>query len=139
MCIYIHTYIYMRSVWYVRIYRYIYVHSPQPFLLIALVGYRPAKQITHVTPVTFSQTDACVKVKKGSVMKGATCPALPGCRRASLPPPSQTGGCRRPQRRGSRTTFEKGSQHRAPTSPGVSFCRVPSPLGCAGRARPSLA
>lgn len=101
MCLYIYThiYIYEEYVSYpgMCIYRDMptYTHC-SPFF--SLLDYRPeqrrcsAEQITCVTPVTFSQADTYVKGKKGSVIKGAACPALPGCRRSSLPPVLETGG-----------------------------------------------
>lgn len=125
-------------------YRCIYIHSHQLFLLIALVGYRPAqggcsdKEITCVTPVTSSQANACVKGKKGSVIKGATCPALPGCRRASPLPPSQTGGRQVPQCGESSTTFERGLSTGLPPPQGFPSAGSLPPLGCAGRACLSL-
>ena len=73
-------------------------------------GRRMLSQINHSCNTSELQPGRHVSERKknGSVMKGATCPALPGCRRASLPPPSQTGGCQGTQRRGSHTTWERG-------------------------------
>lgn len=105
---------------------------PQPFLLTSMVGYRTerggcsAAQTTLVRAETFSQADTHTRGRKAQW--GREAPALfclaagkPPC----LPPP--------PKRRVPGTAARRKlhhlwneSQHCAPTSRVVSFCRVPS-------------
>lgn len=106
---------------------------PQPFLLISMVGYRTewggcSATLNHSSKSRDLQPGRHThKGKKSSVRKGGTCPVLPCCRKASLPspPPSSRRVPGTAARRKLHHLWNE-SQHNAPTSRVVSFCRVPS-------------